>query len=589
MSFSPAAGDPGLPPPGRRASPARSTGSRFDTDASSDARWDEDDQRWHRRRTDRGDGRRRAPLITGAGGLSEPKLPEIDGIETFQGEVFHSARWDHDVDLTGKRVAVIGTGASGDPDRPRDRSTASATSTSTSAPRRTSCRATTARYTPAREARCSGTCRGLQRAYRTGIYWGREAYVPGLHAGSPKLAAPGQGAGAGQHRARASPTRTLRARVTPDFQIGCKRILISNTYYPALAADHVDLVTDPIAKVTGDAIVTADGVERPDRRAHRRDRLPHHRAADRRAHPRPRRAHARRRVGARRAWRPTRAPRSAASPTSSRSSAPTPGSGTRQHGVHDRVAGRLHPSTRSRTMRAPRRRRRRAAAEAAQDEWNARPPATDAAHRLEHRRLRELVPRRPRQATPPCGRARPSPSAGCSPLRRRRLRRRARRPRRTVTEGATHAHEDPRRTRSSSSPEPAPASAASSPLDCRPAGRPAGPLRRRRGRSRPRPSTCVKAAGAARGAQRPSRRRRPRRRRGRTPPTWSSSSAGSTCVVNNAGVALAGDFDDLTYDDIDWIVGRQLLGRRPRHQGVPAPPDRLRRRRTWSTSPRSSA
>ena len=51
-------------------------------------------------------------LISGAGGLSEPKLPEIEGIETFQGEIFHSARWNHDVDLTGKRVAVIGTGAS---------------------------------------------------------------------------------------------------------------------------------------------------------------------------------------------------------------------------------------------------------------------------------------------------------------------------------------------------------------------------------------------------------------------------------------------------------------------------------------------
>jgi cyclohexanone monooxygenase len=55
----------------------------------------------------------------------------------------------------------------------------------------------------------------------------------------------------------------LRARLTPKFEIGCKRILISNTYYPAIASDNVELVTDPIAKVTGDAIVTADGVERP--------------------------------------------------------------------------------------------------------------------------------------------------------------------------------------------------------------------------------------------------------------------------------------------------------------------------------------
>ena len=51
-------------------------------------------------------------VISGSGGLSEPRLPEIDGIDAFQGEIFHSARWNHDVDLTGKRVAVIGTGAS---------------------------------------------------------------------------------------------------------------------------------------------------------------------------------------------------------------------------------------------------------------------------------------------------------------------------------------------------------------------------------------------------------------------------------------------------------------------------------------------
>ena len=73
-------------------------------------------------------------MITGSGGLSEPKLPEIEGIESFEGEVFHSARWNHDYDLAGKRVAVIGTGASVDPDRARGRQGRSPTSTSTSAP-----------------------------------------------------------------------------------------------------------------------------------------------------------------------------------------------------------------------------------------------------------------------------------------------------------------------------------------------------------------------------------------------------------------------------------------------------------------------
>ncbi len=81
----------------------------FDTSAD-DATWDDARQRWMV--TTSGGTYAARTLISGAGGLSEPKLPEIEGIETFQGEVFHSARWNHDVDLTGKRVAVIGTGAS---------------------------------------------------------------------------------------------------------------------------------------------------------------------------------------------------------------------------------------------------------------------------------------------------------------------------------------------------------------------------------------------------------------------------------------------------------------------------------------------
>ncbi len=81
----------------------------FDT-LVEDASWDESTQRWTVR-TSRGEIVSRT-LISGAGGLSEPKFPDIEGIDTFQGEIFHSARWDHDADLSGKRVAVIGTGAS---------------------------------------------------------------------------------------------------------------------------------------------------------------------------------------------------------------------------------------------------------------------------------------------------------------------------------------------------------------------------------------------------------------------------------------------------------------------------------------------
>ena len=115
-------------------------------------------------------------------------------------------------------------------------------------------------YGASNGARCAG-CPRSRRLYRTGIYWAHEGYVPGFTL-EPKLAAPAK-KGRRPTSPRASRTRTLRAKVTPYFELGCKRVLRSNTYYPALAADNVELVTDPIAKVTGDAIVTADGVERP--------------------------------------------------------------------------------------------------------------------------------------------------------------------------------------------------------------------------------------------------------------------------------------------------------------------------------------
>ncbi len=228
----------------------------FDTELTA-ARWDESGQRWHVS-TSRGDVVAKT-LISGSGGLSEPKLPDIEGIETFAGDVFHSARWDHDVDLTGKRVAIIGTGAS------------SIQIVPTIAPdvAHLDVYQRTAPYVIPRSDRHYTRVERLlfkrapivQRVYRAGTYLAREAYVPGF-VWNPKLATPAKKA-ALMNIAKAIKDPALRAKLTPHYDIGCKRILLSNTYYPALASDHVDLVTDPIAKVTGDAIVTADGVERP--------------------------------------------------------------------------------------------------------------------------------------------------------------------------------------------------------------------------------------------------------------------------------------------------------------------------------------
>ncbi len=221
-----------------------------------DARWDEEQQHWQVRT---GAGSLTADvLVSAAGALSEPRLPDIEGIGSFAGEVFHSAQWNHDYDLTGKRVAVIGTGASAIQIVPEiARKVAHLDVYQRTAPW----------VIPRRDRPYTGVERLafrhlplVQKAYRTAIYWGRETFVPAFTI-NPKLAAPAKKA-ALANIAKGISDPALRAKVTPTFEIGCKRILISNDYYPALARDNVDLLTDPIAKVTPRGVVTADGTER---------------------------------------------------------------------------------------------------------------------------------------------------------------------------------------------------------------------------------------------------------------------------------------------------------------------------------------
>ena len=197
-------------------------------------------------------------VVTGSGGLSEPKLPEIEGIDSFEGEVFHSARWNHDYDLTGKRVAVIGTGASSIQIVPE----VAAKVAHLDVYQRTAPWVVPRNDRPYTRVEKLGFryLPLLQKAYRTGIYWGREALVPGFTI-NPRLAAPAKKM-ALANIARGITDPELRAKVTPDFQIGCKRILISNAYYPALDEDHVDLVTDGIAEITPSGIATLDGATR---------------------------------------------------------------------------------------------------------------------------------------------------------------------------------------------------------------------------------------------------------------------------------------------------------------------------------------
>ena len=227
----------------------------FDT-AVEHAAWDEAQQEWVVRTT-LGEVRART-IISAAGGLSEPKLPDIDGIDSFAGEVFHSARWNHRVSLKGKRVAVIGTGASAIQIVPEVQKVAAHLDLYQRTP---------PYVIPRNDRAYTGLERLLfrhvplvQHAYRTAIYWGRECYVPAFTR-FPKLAAPAK-ALALNNLAKAVADPVLRKALTPAYEIGCKRILISNTYFPAVASDNVELVTDRITKVTPHGIVTEDGTER---------------------------------------------------------------------------------------------------------------------------------------------------------------------------------------------------------------------------------------------------------------------------------------------------------------------------------------
>ena len=224
----------------------------------TEARWDDSAERW-RIATSQGEFTAQF-LMGGMGGLSEPSVPDIPGLARFQGTMFHSARWNHDYDLRGKRVAVIGTGASAIQFAPEIQPLVEHMDVYQRTPAwivprwdrgLTRLEHAVFRRFPA-----------VQRLYRAAIYWGREFYaIPFMHhrptlPSVPEIAAR-------RHLRHQVKDPELRAKLTPDYAAGCKRILISNDWYPALAQPNVDLVTSGIAEITETGIVDRDGVERP--------------------------------------------------------------------------------------------------------------------------------------------------------------------------------------------------------------------------------------------------------------------------------------------------------------------------------------
>ncbi|GAA0622206.1 NAD(P)/FAD-dependent oxidoreductase [Kribbella sandramycini] len=198
-------------------------------------------------------------LVTGVGSLQLPKLPEIQGLDSFTGTAFHSAQWDHSQDLTGRRVAVVGTGASAVQFIPKLAEQVGQLDVyQRNAPWIT---AKPDRAIGPLERRLHERFPAGQRAIRNAIYWGLEIRGAGF-AGNPKLMK-GLALQAKQHLRKQVPDPDLRARLTPRYDIGCKRLLVSNDYYPTFSRPNVDLVTTPISRITAAGVQTADGIERP--------------------------------------------------------------------------------------------------------------------------------------------------------------------------------------------------------------------------------------------------------------------------------------------------------------------------------------
>jgi cation diffusion facilitator CzcD-associated flavoprotein CzcO len=221
------------------------------------ARWDDGARRWHVSTT-AGEFRARV-LVSAAGALADPTYPDLPGLGSFAGTVMHSARWNPDHDLAGEQVAVIGTGASAiqlvPAIQPRVQSIAVYQRTPAWVVPRTDHPVTPLMRLLYRSVP------GLQRAVRGVLYLMREFLVLGM-AKRRRFLKPVQRVAEAHLRSQVRDPK-LRSALRPDYTIGCKRILISNDYFPAIAAPNADLVTAGIAEIRPHSIVDRAGVERP--------------------------------------------------------------------------------------------------------------------------------------------------------------------------------------------------------------------------------------------------------------------------------------------------------------------------------------
>lgn len=199
----------------------------------------------------------KAQMVIGAfGALSNPAIPNLKGIEKFKGQAFHSSLWPKNFNPKGKRVAVVGTGASAIQFIPAIQPEVDSM---------TVFQRTPAWVLPRPDGEISPTMQKLyhkipllQKIARLSIYIRRE--LMGITFRYPKMMEAGKKQ-ALQHMYSAVKNPELRKKLTPEYTMGCKRILLSNSYYPAMAASNVDVVTSAVTEVTEDSLISADGTE----------------------------------------------------------------------------------------------------------------------------------------------------------------------------------------------------------------------------------------------------------------------------------------------------------------------------------------
>ena len=224
----------------------------------TELRWDDDELCWHLR-TAAGDEATADVVVSGLGQLNRPSVPDLPGLEAFGGAAFHSARWDHDHDLTGERVGVVGTGASAVQLVPPVADLAGHLTLFQRSPNWVGPKPNPAFSERTRAA--FAAVPGLARAYRSAIYLVFEARWPFLRR-SNRLSGV----------VESLLVRYLRSQVhdpvkaeqlVPDFPLGCRRILATDDYLRTVDRPDVSLVTAPVVRVEPDGVVTADGVHHP--------------------------------------------------------------------------------------------------------------------------------------------------------------------------------------------------------------------------------------------------------------------------------------------------------------------------------------